>query len=35
MPWTLVNNMNKMDYSLKEMNKMDHSLKKIRMKCDQ
>ena len=35
MPWTLVNNMNKMDHSLKEMNKMDHSLKKIRMKCDQ
>ena len=35
MPWTLVNNTNKMDYSLKEMNKMDHSLKKIKMKCDQ
>ena len=31
MPWTLVNNMNKMD----KMNKMDHSLKKIKMKCDQ
>ena len=35
MPWTLVNNMNKMDNSLKEMNKMNHSLKKIKMKCDQ
>ena len=34
MPWTLVNDMNGMDYGLKEMNEMDYGLKEIKMKCD-
>ena len=32
---TLVNDMNEMDYGLKEMNEMDSGLKLIKMKCDQ
>ena len=32
--WTLVNDMNGMDYGLKEMNEMDYGLKEIKMKCD-
>ena len=35
MRWTLVNDMNEMDYGLKEMNEMDCGLKLIKMKCDQ
>ena len=35
MPWTLVNKMNEMDYSLKEMNEMDYGLKEIKMTQDQ
>ena len=35
MSWILVNNMNEMDYDLKEMNEMDCDLKEIKMKCDQ
>ena len=35
MRWTLVNDMNEMDYGLKEMNEMDSGLKLIKMKCDQ
>ena len=35
MLWTLVNNMNEMDYDLKEMNEMDCDLKEIKMECDQ
>ena len=29
--WTLVNDMNEMDYGLKEMNEVDYGLKKIKM----
>ena len=35
MQWTIVNDMNEMDYGLKEMNEMDYGLKEIKMKCDQ
>ena len=35
MRWTLVTNMNEMDYGLKEVCEMDYGLKKIKMKCDQ
>ena len=35
MRWTLVNDMNEMDYDLKEMNDMDYGLKETKMKCDQ
>ena len=35
MRWTLVNDMNEMDYGLKKMNEMDSGLKLIKMKCDQ
>ena len=35
MQWTLVNDMNEMDYGLKQMNEMDYGLKEIKMKCDQ
>ena len=35
MRWTLVNDMNEMDYGLKEMDEMDYGLKEIKMKCDQ
>ena len=35
MSWILVNNMNEMDYDLKEMNEMDCDLKEIKMECDQ
>ena len=35
MPWTLVNKMNEMDYSLREMNEMDYGLKEIKMTKDQ
>ena len=35
MRWALINNMNEMDYGLKEVNEMDYGLKKIKMKCDQ
>ena len=35
MRWTLVTNMNEMDYGLKEVSEMDYGLEKIRMKCDQ
>ena len=35
MRWTLVNDMNEMDYGLKEVNEMDSGLKLIKMKCDQ
>ena len=34
MRWALVNDMNGMDYGLKEMNEMDYGLKEIKMKCD-
>ena len=30
MRWTLVNNMNEMDYGLKEMNEIDYGRKKLR-----
>ena len=35
MRWTLVNDMNEMDYGLQEMNEIDYGLKEIKMKCDQ
>ena len=35
MRWTLVNDMNEMDYDLKEMNDMDYGLKQNKMECDQ
>ena len=35
MRWTLVNDMNEMDYDLKEMNDMDYGLKETKMKYDQ
>ena len=35
MRWTLVNDMNEMDYGLKEMNEMDYGLKEIKIKYDQ
>ena len=35
MRWTLVNNINEMDYGLKEMNEMDCRRNKIKMKWDQ
>ena len=35
MRWTLVNDMNEMDYDLKEMNDMVYGLKETKMKCDQ
>ena len=35
MRWTLVNDMNEMDYDLKEMNDMDYGLKENKMECDQ
>ena len=35
MLWTLVNDMNEMDYGLKDMNEMDYGLKETKMKCDQ
>ena len=35
MRWTLVNDMNDMDYGLKDMNEMDYGLKETKMKCDQ
>ena len=34
MRWTLVNDMNEMDYDLKEMNDMDYGLKQNKMECD-
>ena len=33
--WTLVNDVNEMDYGLKEMNEMEYGLKGIKVKCDQ
>ena len=35
MQWTIVNDMNEVDYGLKEMNEMDYGLKEIKMECDQ
>ena len=35
MRWTSVNDMNEMDYDLKEMNDMDYGLKQNKMECDQ
>ena len=35
MRWTLVNDMNEMDYGLQEMNEIDYGLKEIKMKCGQ
>ena len=35
MQWTIVSDMNEMDYGLKEMNEMDYGLKEIKMECDQ
>ena len=35
MRWTLVNDMNEIDYDLKEMNDMDYGLKETKMKYDQ
>ena len=35
MRWALVNEINEMDYCLKEMNEMEHGMKEIKMKCDQ
>ena len=35
MRWTLVNDMNEMDYGLQEMNEIDYGLKEIKVKCDQ
>ena len=35
MPQILMNEMNEMDFVLKEDNEMDYDLKKIKMKCDQ
>ena len=34
MRWTLVNDMNEMDYGLQEVNEIDYGLKEIKMKCD-
>ena len=30
MPWTILKEINEMDYGLKEMNEMDYGLKKVR-----
>ena len=35
MRWTLVNEMNEMNYGLKDMNEMDYGLKETKLKCDQ
>ena len=35
MRWTLVDDMNEMDYGLKEMNEMEYGLKEIKIECDQ
>ena len=35
MRWTLVDDMNEMDYGLKEMNEMEYGLKKIEIEWDQ
>ena len=32
MCWTLVNDMNEIDYGLKEINEMDYGLKELKMK---
>ena len=35
MRWTLVDDMNEMDYGLKEMNEMEYGLKEINIEWDQ
>ena len=35
MRWALVDDMNDMDYGLKEMNEMEYGLKEIKIECDQ
>ena len=35
MRWTLVDDMNEIDYGLKEMNEMEYGLKEIKIECDQ
>ena len=35
MRWTLVDDMNEMNYGLKEMNEMEYGLKEIKIECDQ
>ena len=35
MRWTLVDDMNEMDYGLKEMNEMEYGMKEINIECDQ
>ena len=35
MRWTLVDDMNEMDYGLKEMNEMEYGLKEIKIERDQ
>ena len=35
MRWTLVDDMNEMDYGLKEMNEMEYGLKEIKIEWDQ
>ena len=35
MRWTLVDDMNEMDYGLKEMNEMEYGLKEIEIEWDQ
>ena len=35
MRWTLVDDMNEMNYGLKEMNEMEYGLKEIKIEWDQ
>ena len=35
MRWTLVKDMNEMDYGLKEINEVDYGMTKNKMRCDQ
>ena len=35
MRWTFVDDMNEMNYGLKEMNEMEYGLKEIKIECDQ
>ena len=35
MRWTLVDDMNEMDYGLKEMNEMEYGLREIKIERDQ
>ena len=35
MRWTLVKDMNEIDYGLKEINEVDYGMTKNKMRCDQ